>query len=85
MQALRLASLLEIVELLDPFLSLEFNSSFFDDLFFDWESTVLDVLEQLEVFLQIETIFGLFEFVLLEVLDYIVHFLDDLLYVDALV
>ena len=86
LQALRLASsLLEVDELFDPFFSLEFNPGSFYHLVFYWETTILDVLKQLKIFLQIETIFGLFKFLLLKVLDDIVDFLNDLLNINALV
>ena len=76
---------MEVNELFDPFFSFEFNSSAFHHLFFNRETTILDVFKQLKIFLQIETIFGLFEFRMLKVLDDVVDFVDDLLNINALV
>ena len=86
LQALLLAScLLEIVELLDPLFSFQLNASLLDHLFFYWKTAVLDIFKQFKILLQIKTVLRFLEFLLFEVLDDAVDFLDDLLNVNALV
>ena len=82
---LLVAHRLDVVVLLDPLLPLQLCLGLLDDVLLDWQSTIVKVVEKLEVSIQIKMFLSLLLLHLVEIADERVRFGQDLEQVLAVV